>query len=107
MFCPEHRIDREIYWAGFGFQVWCQMLTFILQARTSSLLIVDEPDIYLHSDLQRQLIRLLEGLGPAILLTTHSTEIVSEVEPESILQLTVGGNLRSGSLVQSSLTISS
>jgi hypothetical protein len=87
MFCPEHRIDREIYWAGFGFQVWCQMLTSILQARASSLLIVDEPDIYLHSDLQRQLVRLLEGLGPEILLATHSTEIVSEVEPESILQI--------------------
>ncbi|XCB34079.1 AAA family ATPase [Tunturibacter psychrotolerans] len=30
MFCPEDRIDREIFWAGFGFQVWCQMLTFIV-----------------------------------------------------------------------------
>jgi len=27
MFCPEERIPREIFWAGFGFQVWCQMLT--------------------------------------------------------------------------------
>jgi hypothetical protein len=26
MFCPEERIPREIFWAGFGFQVWCQML---------------------------------------------------------------------------------
>ena len=25
MFCPEERIPREIFWAGFGFQVWCQM----------------------------------------------------------------------------------
>jgi hypothetical protein len=30
MFCPEDRIDREIFWAGFGFQVWCQMLTFMV-----------------------------------------------------------------------------
>lgn len=29
MFCPEERIPREIFWAGFGFQVWCQMLTYI------------------------------------------------------------------------------
>ena len=27
MYCPEDRKDREIFWAGFGFQVWCQMLT--------------------------------------------------------------------------------
>jgi hypothetical protein len=23
MFCPEERVPREIFWAGFGFQVWC------------------------------------------------------------------------------------
>ncbi len=26
MYCPENRIPREIFWSGFGFQVWCQML---------------------------------------------------------------------------------
>ena len=30
MFCPEGRIPREIFWSGFGFQVWCQMLTYIV-----------------------------------------------------------------------------
>jgi hypothetical protein len=25
MFCKEGRIDREVYWAGFGFQVWLQI----------------------------------------------------------------------------------
>src|SRR5947209_3126036 len=25
MFCREDRIPREIFWSGFGFQVWCQM----------------------------------------------------------------------------------
>lgn len=87
MFCPEHRIDREIFWAGFGFQVWCQMLTFILQSRESSQLIIDEPDIYLHAELQRQLIQLLEELAPAIVLATHSTEIISEVEVENIVHI--------------------
>jgi predicted ATP-dependent endonuclease of OLD family len=54
MFCLEERISREIFWAGFGLQVWCQMLTYILQSDNRSLLLIDEPDIYLHSDLQRQ-----------------------------------------------------
>lgn len=87
MFCPEARFPREIFWAGFGFQVWCQMLTFILQAKTASLLVIDEPDIYLHSDLQRQLIGLLKELGPAIIIATHSAEIISEVEPQSLLNI--------------------
>jgi hypothetical protein len=29
MFCPEGRIPRELFWSGFGFQVWCQMLTHL------------------------------------------------------------------------------
>jgi energy-coupling factor transporter ATP-binding protein EcfA2 len=88
MFCPEDRIDRELFWAGFGFQVWCQMLTFIVRHTGTSLFIIDEPDIYLHSDLQRQLVTLLRHLGPDILLATHSTEIIAEAEPNEILVVT-------------------
>ncbi len=87
MFCPEQRFDREIFWAGFGFQVWCQMLTFMLQAKQSSLLVIDEPDIYLHSDLQRQLVTILSELGPDIILATHSTEIIAEVDADTILNV--------------------
>lgn len=85
MYCPEDRIDREIVWSGFGFQVWCQMLTHLIQSREVSIFLIDEPDIYLHSDLQRQLIGLLRSLGPDILIATHSTEIVTEAEPEEIV----------------------
>ena len=88
MFCPEERLDREIFWAGFGFQVWCQMLTFIVMNKTASLFIIDEPDIYLHSDLQRQLITVLRALGPDILMATHSTEIISEADPNEVLVVT-------------------
>jgi hypothetical protein len=88
MFCPEERIPRELYWSGFGFQVWCQMLTFMVMNREASLFIIDEPDIYLHSDLQRQLVTILRTLGPDILLATHSTEIVTEADPNEILVVT-------------------
>lgn len=87
MFCPEDRLPREICWSGYGFQVWCQMLTFIVKASSASLLVIDEPDIYLHSDLQRQLVSLLRELGPDIMLATHSTEIVVECEPTSLLNI--------------------
>lgn len=85
MFCPEGRIPREIFWAGFGFQVWCQILTFIVSSSESSLFIIDEPDIYLHSDLQRQLVSVLKNLGPDILIATHSIEIISESDPDDLL----------------------
>ncbi|HTN62491.1 MAG TPA: AAA family ATPase [Devosia sp.] len=90
MFCPEKRFPREIYWAGFGFQVWCQMLTYILRASAESLLIIDEPDIYLHSDLQRQLISVLRETAPDVLIATHSTEIIAEAEPNELLVIRKG-----------------
>lgn len=85
MFCPEDRIPREIFWAGFGFQVWCQMLTYIVKNKEASVFLIDEPDIYLHSDLQRQLLGILKSLGPDIILATHSTELISEAELNDIL----------------------
>ncbi len=87
MFCPEDRYPRELFWAGFGFQVWCQMLTFISKAPAGSLLIIDEPDIYLHSDLQRQLVHLLRARPGDVLIATHSTEILAEAESGEIVVL--------------------
>jgi energy-coupling factor transporter ATP-binding protein EcfA2 len=88
MYCPEERRDREIYWAGFGFQVWCQMLTYMVVNRDATLFIIDEPDIYLHSVLQRQLVSALRALGPDILIATHSTEILLEADSNEILTVT-------------------
>lgn len=85
MFCPERRIPREIFWAGFGFQVWCQMLTHIIQANQNAMFLIDEPDIYLHSDLQRQLLSILKNMGPDIIIATHSTEIITEAETNDIV----------------------
>lgn len=85
MFCSEKHRDRELFWIGFGFQVWCQMLTHLVKAKHYSIFLIDEPDIYLHSNLQRQLLGLLQNLGPDILIATHSTEIISEAETEQIV----------------------
>ena len=85
MFCPEERIPREIFWSGFGFQVWSQMLTHLVQSRNKSLFLIDEPDIYLHADLQRQLLSLLRNLGPDIIIATHSTEMITEAETDDIV----------------------
>ena len=87
MFCREDRMTRELYWAGFGFQVWCQVLTHALRCKDGSILVIDEPEIYLHPDLQRRLVTILRGLGPDILIATHSTEVMGEVDPTDIVIL--------------------
>ena len=85
MFCLENRISRELCWSGFGFQVWCQMLTHLIASEKASLFLIDEPDIYLHSELQRQLLGVLRQLGPDILIATHSTEIISDADSEELV----------------------
>lgn len=90
MFLSENRIDREIYWSGFGFQIWCQLLTHISRASSSTLLAIDEPEIYLHPDVQRQLLTLLRGLNTDVLLATHSVEIISEADPAELLLVQKG-----------------
>jgi predicted ATP-dependent endonuclease of OLD family len=57
----------------------------MIQNKESSLFIIDEPDIYLHSDLQRQLLHILKTLGPDILIATHSTEIITEADPDDLI----------------------
>ena len=61
------------------------MLTHIIQSNKKSLFLIDEPDIYLHSDLQRQLLGILRNMGPDIIIATHSLEIITEAEGDDIV----------------------
>ncbi len=76
---------REIQWAGFGFQVWMQTMMHLNEATHSSTLILDEPDIYLHPDLQHRLLRLVGQRVGQYFIATHSTEIINDVEPGEVL----------------------
>ena len=85
MFVSEDRFDRELFWVGFGFQIWCQLLTHLHRASTATLVVVDEPEVYLHPDVQRRLLGVLKDSGPDVLLATHSTEIIAEAGPADIV----------------------
>jgi hypothetical protein len=85
MFSREGVYLRELYWAGFGFQVWCQLLTHLNRAQGSTLLLIDEPETYLHPVLQRQILHLLRDTESDVFIATHSSDIVAEAEPNEIL----------------------
>ena len=87
MFCTEDRIARELYWTGYGFQVWCQLLSHISRSQGKSMLVIDEPDIYLHANPQRQLLSILKASDPDVILATHSSEIIAEAEANDILAI--------------------
>jgi AAA ATPase domain len=87
MFCSEDRIPRELFWSGFGFQIWCQLLTHLSRMENVSIIVVDEPEVYLHPEVQRQLIILLKNMGKPFVIATHSTEIIAEVEPQDLIYI--------------------
>ena len=70
---------------GHGLQMWLQILWFIFTSVDSTTLIVDEPDVYLHADLQKKLYKLLLRTGKQIILSSHSLEFIFETEPKNIL----------------------
>lgn len=85
MFCLERRISRELFWSGFGFQIWLQLLSHISRSRDATIIIVDEPELYLHPDVQLRLLEILRDVGADVLVATHSTEIMSEADPAEIV----------------------
>lgn len=90
LFVTEDRLPRELYWSGFGFQVWCQLLTHIERGRSDTILVIDEPEIYLHPEVQRQLYGLLSDIDADVLVATHSAELIAEAEAGQILILDKG-----------------
>jgi hypothetical protein len=87
MYCRENRITRELYWMGFGFQVWCQLLTHVCRAAPSDVLVVDEPETYLHPIVQRRLLSILRGTGAQVVLATHSAPITMGAGPNEVFRL--------------------
>lgn len=77
------RHEREIGWAGDGIQIWLQVLFHLWRQRDADVVILDEPDVFLHPDLQRRLARTLFTSLQQTVISTHSLEILAETEPGS------------------------
>ena len=75
----------EVGWVGSGLQAWLQTCWFLARCARHSVVVLDEPDVFLHPDLQRRLFRLVEGYFDQVLIATHSTEVLAEVNPEHVL----------------------
>ncbi|MGP8152544.1 MAG: ATP-dependent nuclease [Smithella sp.] len=75
----------ELSLMGHGLQMWLQTMWFLARSSQSATVILDEPDVYMHPDLQRRLIRYIKNRYNQIIITTHSVEIMSEVDADEIL----------------------
>jgi predicted ATP-dependent endonuclease of OLD family len=87
VFCREagSKSDRELFWAGDGIQVWIQLLMHLFRSRDRGVIVLDEPDLYLHADLQRRLVRLLESMDAQTIAASHSAEVLVEAPPASVV----------------------
>jgi predicted ATPase len=79
------RIPKEICWAGDGLQIYLQILLFAWHYRDHPIVVFDEPDVFLHADLQRRLVRVFEDLDAQVVTATHSPEMLTEASDESVL----------------------
>lgn len=79
------RIPKEICWAGDGLQIYLQILWFAWHYRKYPIVIFDEPDVFLHADLQRRLVRVFEEMDAQVITATHSPEMLAEAADEAVL----------------------
>ncbi len=86
------RKEFDIFSAGSGFQQFIYLFGFILLEQPD-IILLDEPDNYLHGHLQKalynELARLVEE-GKQILFATHSRDLIGCVEPENMIYLDAG-----------------
>ncbi len=93
LFIEDGAFVAEVGWMGHGLQMWLQTMWFLARCKRDSTVILDEPDVYLHADLQRKLIRFLKNRFTQTIIATHSIEIISEVNPENILVIDKGNHV--------------
>jgi predicted ATPase len=75
----------EVGWMGHGLQMWLQTMWFLAKTPPETTVVLDEPDVYMHPDLQRKLYRLVRGRFHQAIIATHSVEIMAEADPADIL----------------------
>ncbi len=81
----DQHFTAEIAWMGHGLQMWLQMIWFLSRAIDHETVILDEPDVYMHADLQRRFVRFVRSRHQQVIIATHSSEIMAEVLPDDIL----------------------
>lgn len=87
MMVTDGHFMAEIGLMGSGLQMWLQIMWFLCRTQGAYTVILDEPDVYMHPDLQRKLVQLVKKHFKQVIIATHSIEIISEAEPSNIVMI--------------------
>lgn len=87
LFVEDAKFPAEIGLMGSGIQMWLQIIWFICRSQGNETIILDEPDVYMHPDLQLKILSLVKSLYKQVIIATHSVEIISNVSPSDIVTI--------------------
>lgn len=87
LFVADNKYTSEIGKMGSGLKMWLQIMWFLARTKDYEIVILDEPDVYMHADLQRKLLDIVKSRYSQIIIATHSFEIISSVDAENILSI--------------------
>ena len=79
--------SSEIGNMGSGLQMWLQIIWFLSRCAEDDTIILDEPDVYMHPDMQRKVFDVVVNRYKQVIVATHSVEIISDVEPRNIVTI--------------------
>ncbi len=72
---------------GHGVQMWLQIIWFLSRIDRNSIVVLDEPDVYLHPDQQSEILNMLRTNYSQCVVSTHAHAILNSCENSEILRL--------------------
>jgi hypothetical protein len=70
--------------SGSGVGQVVSILYVALTSHASKVIVIDEPNSFLHPAAARKLLQILNGLGHQFIITTHSSDVVRAIDPDII-----------------------
>jgi predicted ATPase len=90
LFVRDGEFVGEVAAMGHGLQMWLQLMWFLARSASDGAVVLDEPDVYMHPDLQRRLLRFVLARRQQVIVATHSVEMMAEVEPDDLVVIDAG-----------------
>lgn len=84
---------RDLTAQSDGMRALYAIALYDLTSSGANMVGIDEPEIHLHPTSQRSLARLLKTSSNQRIIATHSPDIVSAFDPDSIVVVKPGGNV--------------
>ncbi|HJN08635.1 MAG TPA: hypothetical protein QF564_08075 [Pirellulaceae bacterium] len=72
---------------GHGLQMWLQIVWFLARTASDCVVVLDEPDVYMHVEQQSNMIDMLRGRFRQCILSTHAIKIIEGCDDSEVLRL--------------------